>query len=49
MDQIIHLNTVKDYNDYLGITTDHPLVSVVDASKIGELRHARKNMGFYAV
>lgn len=34
MDKIIKLNTVKDYNDFLGIETPHPLVSVIDASKI---------------
>lgn len=49
MSQIILLKTVKDYNDFLGIATNHPLVSVVDASKVGLLRHVRKNLGFYAV
>ena len=49
MDKIIKLNTVKDYNDFLGIETPHPLVSVIDASKISLLRHVRKNIGFYVV
>lgn len=49
MDKIIKLNTVKDYNDFLGIETPHPLVSVIDASKISPLRHVRKNIGFYVV
>ena len=34
MEKIIKLNTIKDYNDFLGIETPHPLVSVIDASKI---------------
>lgn len=49
MDKIIKLNTVKDYNDFLGIETRHPLVSVIDASKVPPLRHVRKNIGFYVV
>ena len=49
VDKIIKLNTVKDYNDFLGIETPHPLVSVIDASKISPLRHVRKNIGFYVV
>ena len=47
MDKIIKLNTVKDYNDFLGIETPHPLVSVIDASKISLLRHGRKNQYSY--
>ena len=39
MEKIIKLNTIKDYNDFLGIETPHPLVSVIDASKIKSLRH----------
>ena len=31
MEKIIKLNTVKDYNDFLGIDTPHPLVGVIDA------------------
>lgn len=37
MEKIIKLNTVKDYNDFLGIDTPHPLVGVIDASKIKPL------------
>lgn len=33
MEKIIKLNTIKEYNDFLGIETPHPLVSVIDASK----------------
>ena len=32
MEKIIKLNTIKEYNDFLGIETPHPLVSVIDAS-----------------
>lgn len=49
MEKIIKLNTIKDYNDFLGIETLHPLVSVIDASKIKPLRHVRKNIGYYVI
>lgn len=49
MEKIIKLNTIKDYNDLLGIDTLHPLVSVIDASTIKPLRHVRKNIGFYVI
>lgn len=49
MEKIIKLNTIKDYNDLLGIDTPHPLVSVIDASTIKPLRHVRKNIGFYVI
>lgn len=49
MEKIIKLNTIKDYNDFLGIETLHPLVSVIDASTIKPLHHVRKNIGFYVI
>ena len=38
MDKIIKLNTVKDYNDFLGIETPHPLVSVSDVGATSSIR-----------
>lgn len=49
MREIIKLPTVTDYNNFLGISTHHPLVSVIDASTIAPLRHVRKNIGFYVI
>lgn len=49
MENIMKLDTIKDYNDYLGIETIHPLVSVIDASKVPPLHHSRKNIGFYVI
>jgi len=49
MQNIIRLDTIKDYNDFLGLPTPHPLVSVINASRIKPLRHARKSIGFYVV
>ena len=45
MDNILLLNTIKDYNDFMQVETLHPLVSVINMSTIPPLRHARKNMG----
>lgn len=49
MGKIIRLDTVKDYNDFLGIETSNPLVSVIDASAIKPLHHVRKSIGFYVI
>lgn len=49
MDKIIRLDTVKAYNDFLGLPTPHPLVSVINASEIHPLHHIRKSIGFYVV
>jgi transcriptional regulator, AraC family len=47
--KIAKLNTVEDYNRFLGAETLHPLVSVVDLSKLGSIRHACKEFGFYCI
>lgn len=49
MDKIVRLDTIKDYNDLLGLPTPHPLVSVINASEIYPLRHCRKSIGFYVI
>lgn len=49
MGEIVKLNTVKDYNDFLGVETLHPLVSVVDMSQLAEISHGLKNFGFYCI
>lgn len=49
MGDIITLNSVQDYNELLGVETLHPLVSVVDMSRLEVIRHSRKNFGFYCI
>ena len=49
MGEIVKLNTVKDYNDFLGVETLHPLVNVVDMSQLAEISHGLKNFGFYCI
>lgn len=49
MKNIVCLENVQDYNRLLGVETLHPLVSVVDLSKVKFIKHCRKNFGFYCV
>ncbi len=43
------INTVSEYNDYLGAETFHPLVSIIDLSKSKPIRHQLQMFGFYTV
>lgn len=50
MDTILQMEAVKDYNDYMGVATRHPLVSVIEGSRIPHpIPHARKHVGFYMI
>lgn len=46
---IQHIDSIAEYNKYLGVETLHPLVSVIDLSKAKTIKHARQTFGFYAV
>ena len=46
---IKHIETIDEYNKMLGITTVHPLVSVVDFSKAKCVHHQRLTYGFYSI
>lgn len=43
------MDSVQQYNDYFGVETLHPLVSVIDGSKAKPLRFCRKLYNVYAV
>lgn len=47
--EIVHIATIAEYNDMLGVETLHPLVSVIDLSKARTMRHFRQTYGFYIV
>jgi len=49
MDEILKLEYVSQYNTLLGQETLHPLVSVIDFSKVKPTTHVRMNMGFYTI
>ena len=48
-DNIIRLDTIEKYNRILGAETLHPLVSMTDLSKLKNIRHCRKEFGFYCI
>lgn len=49
MEEITRVDYVSDYNNYCGVETLNPLVSVVDWSKCQPMRHAKQLYGFYAI
>lgn len=49
MEQVDRIDTVRQYNNYVGVDTLHPLVSVVNFNEVPTIRHFRQYMGIYAV
>ncbi|RYZ86077.1 MAG: AraC family transcriptional regulator [Proteobacteria bacterium] len=49
MQQVERIDTVKQYNDYVGVDTLHPLVSVVNFNEIEAIQHFRRQINVYAV
>lgn len=49
MGEILDLQTINDYNEFLGLETLNPLVGIVDFSKVEVLKHRCKCFGFYAI
>ncbi len=49
MSEIERIDTIQEYNDYFGIETLHPLVTVVDCREAKPLRYGRKFFNIYAI
>jgi AraC family transcriptional regulator, transcriptional activator of pobA len=49
MDEIIKLDSIKQFNTLRGIETLHPLVSVIDFSKMKLIPEAKASYSFYCV
>jgi AraC-like DNA-binding protein len=49
MEQVSRIDTVGQYNAYVGVDTQHPLVSVVNFNEVPKIQHFRHYMGVYAV
>lgn len=49
MSDILNLNTIHDYNRFLGLETLNPLIGIIDFSKLETLKHKRKCFGFYGI
>ena len=49
MGDIINLNSIHDYNEFLGIETLNPLVTFIDFRQVKALKHRLKCYGFYGI
>lgn len=49
MEEIIRIDTIHQYNEYMGVKTLHPLVSVVDMSICTPRQFHRINYGLYCI
>lgn len=49
MEQVDRIDTVKQYNEYAGVDTLHPLVSVINFNEIPTIHHFRRYLGVYAI
>ncbi|MEN5379556.1 helix-turn-helix domain-containing protein [Sphingobacterium kitahiroshimense] len=49
MNEIQRIDTVKQYNDAMGVDTLHPLVSVVDFDTMPTYQYFKRYMGVYAI
>ena len=49
MEKVERIDTVKQYNNWIGVDTLHPLVSVINFNEIPSVQHFRRYMGVYAV
>ena len=49
MSEMLRINTVGEYNNLVGQETLHPLISIVDFSKMKPFRFFIGQMGIYAI
>lgn len=49
MEQVERMDTVRQYNDYVGVDTLHPMVSVVNFDDVEPIQHFKRFMGVFAV
>jgi AraC-like DNA-binding protein len=49
MEQVERIDTVRQYNDHVGVDTLHPLVSVINFNEIPTIQHFRWYTGIFAV
>ncbi|WP_293956630.1 MULTISPECIES: helix-turn-helix domain-containing protein [unclassified Sphingobacterium] len=49
MEQVERINSVGEYNKLAGVDTLHPLVNVINFSKVPSTRHFKRYMGLYTM
>lgn len=47
--KVLNIETIDQYNQLLGVETLHPLVSVIDLSKVRPMKHLRHTFSFYTL
>ena len=45
----VFINTIQDFNDYQGVETLHPLVSVVHVENTEHIKECKMHYGLYAI
>lgn len=49
MGDILNIDSIRDYNEFLGLETLNPLVAFIDFREVELLKHKKKCYGFYGV
>lgn len=49
MPKILKVNTPADYSSYHGLTDRHPLITVIEYSRISPIRHSLNSYGVYGI
>lgn len=49
MEQVDRIDTVKQYNEKVGVDTLHPLVSVINFNEIPSIQNFKMSLGVYAI
>ena len=49
MGDIINISSIHDYNEFLGIETLNPLITLIDFRQVKILKHKKKLYGFYGI
>ncbi len=48
-DNQLRVNTVHDYNAYVGAKDSHPLISVIDYAEVSPIRHSRSHFNVFGL
>jgi hypothetical protein len=49
MEQVTKIDTVGQYNNYVGVDTLHPLVNLINFDEVPAIQHFKRYMGIYAI
>lgn len=49
MEEVTKIDTVGQYNNYVGVDTLHPLVNVINFDEVPAIHHFKRYMGLYAI